>query len=271
MFLPAVALIALVACGKDSDGDGLTDKDEADLGTDPNAADSDNDGVSDSDEVHMGADPLNPDSDGDGYTDGDEVANASNPLDENSGIYHGGWPFNADKDSMTDPGWDGHASVGAQLPRFKWVDQFGEEVDIYDYAGHGKPIVIDMSEYRCYWCMEAAKMLDHESSAFDGYGYDHIADMVDNGDVYWVTVIDGDYESGADVDDQMISTWYHVFPNEKVALLQDKDRQMATYMQLRGFPDMMLLEDDMTVTVHGSIYTDVWDELNSRFGAEYAE
>lgn len=44
----------------DTDGDGLTDEEEAALGTDPNNRDSDGDGISDGDEVAAGTDPLDP-------------------------------------------------------------------------------------------------------------------------------------------------------------------------------------------------------------------
>ena len=42
----------------DTDGDGLTDSEEATLGTDPNLADSDGDGFSDGQEVAAKTDPL---------------------------------------------------------------------------------------------------------------------------------------------------------------------------------------------------------------------
>jgi Spy/CpxP family protein refolding chaperone len=42
----------------DTDGDGLTDEEEATYGTDPFVADTDGDGVSDGDEVAAGTDPL---------------------------------------------------------------------------------------------------------------------------------------------------------------------------------------------------------------------
>ena len=59
----------------DTDGDGLTDGDEYyRYKTDPLVADTDGDGLSDGDEILVyGTDPLNPDTDGDGLSDGDEI------------------------------------------------------------------------------------------------------------------------------------------------------------------------------------------------------
>lgn len=89
----------------DADADGLTDAEEAALGTDPAVADTDGDGLADGDEVHVhltnplfadsdddglddaeelhryGTDPMNPDSDFDTLFDGDEVhVYLTNPL-----------------------------------------------------------------------------------------------------------------------------------------------------------------------------------------------
>jgi len=70
-----------IAAPKDSDDDGLTDEEEAALGTNPNAVDSDSDGLFDREEVKVyGTDPLKADTDGDGYSDGVEVKGGFNPL-----------------------------------------------------------------------------------------------------------------------------------------------------------------------------------------------
>src|SRR5262245_6919505 len=45
----------------DTDGDGLNNDAECDLGSDPTLADTDGDGVSDGDEVKQGTDPKTPD------------------------------------------------------------------------------------------------------------------------------------------------------------------------------------------------------------------
>ena len=53
-----------IPVGLDSDGDGLTDAQEIDLGTDPSAPDTDGDGLDDGAEVAAGSDPLDPSSPG---------------------------------------------------------------------------------------------------------------------------------------------------------------------------------------------------------------
>ena len=72
---------------KDTDGDGISDAEEAELGTDPEDDDSDGDGISDSEELDLGTDPTEVDSDGDGYHDNWEVDENTDPTDEDDKIY----------------------------------------------------------------------------------------------------------------------------------------------------------------------------------------
>jgi outer membrane protein OmpA-like peptidoglycan-associated protein len=70
----APASASVVAGETDSDGDGLTDAEEARLGTNPRMKDTDGDGLTDGDEVHVyKTDPLNRDTDFDLLSDGEEV------------------------------------------------------------------------------------------------------------------------------------------------------------------------------------------------------
>ncbi len=77
----AAATQTAVFMGQDSDNDGLSDSQEASLGTDPNNPDTDNDGLSDGEEVLVWkTNPLIPDTDNDGLLDGAEVAAGLDPL-----------------------------------------------------------------------------------------------------------------------------------------------------------------------------------------------
>lgn len=82
----AVATVSIIVedTREDSDGDGLSDAREAELGTDPSNPDSDGDGINDGDEVALGTDPNNADTDGDGASDAEEVAAGSDPNDASS-------------------------------------------------------------------------------------------------------------------------------------------------------------------------------------------
>jgi gliding motility-associated-like protein len=78
----------------DTDGDGITNVQEAIDGTNPNddcssiggtplgTSDCDNDGLPNDEEAQLGTDPNNPDTDGDGVLDNQEVTDDTNPLDD---------------------------------------------------------------------------------------------------------------------------------------------------------------------------------------------
>lgn len=75
-----VPVVAPVESTVDTDKDGLSDTQEATLGTNPNNPDTDADGLFDKEEVDVyRTNPLNSDTDGDTYKDGDEVKNGYNP------------------------------------------------------------------------------------------------------------------------------------------------------------------------------------------------
>ena len=66
----------------DSDSDGITNRKEIDIGTNPLNPDTDGDGVSDGEELKIGTDPLKYDTDGDGIGDGDELILGLDPTSE---------------------------------------------------------------------------------------------------------------------------------------------------------------------------------------------
>jgi hypothetical protein len=66
----------------DDDGDGLSDIEEEEIGTDPLLADTDADGLNDKEEVDSGTDPNRADTDDDGRIDGED----ENPLQADSNM-----------------------------------------------------------------------------------------------------------------------------------------------------------------------------------------
>lgn len=63
----------VVTSDVDTEGDGLTDAEEHQIGSDPTLVDSDDDGLSDAYEIEIGTDPNDSDSDDDNLSDGDDA------------------------------------------------------------------------------------------------------------------------------------------------------------------------------------------------------
>ena len=114
----------------DTDGDGLLDGEEAAHGSDPLVADTDGDGLTDGDEVARGSNPAVVDTDGDGLSDFDEVQCVSNPTDAEERCYACGWAHR-DPGTLVSQG----SANGDTVANLKAIDQCGEEVDLWDFAG----------------------------------------------------------------------------------------------------------------------------------------
>ena len=130
--------VLLAGCGStdvemdlDADGDGLTDAEENELGTDPTEADTDGDGLADGEEGDLGTDPTNADSDGDGYSDSEELAEGTDPVDGDSHPYLGGYVTNPCEEPPEATG----SAVGDVMADFALVDQHGDTVRLYDFCG----------------------------------------------------------------------------------------------------------------------------------------
>ncbi len=102
-------------CLRDTDGDGLDDDTEVELGTDPDVADTD----------------------GDDYDDGAEVDGNTDPLDADDYPYAGGWDIGACRDDLVSTG----NAVGDIVEDFELLDQNGETVRLHDFCD--RAILID--------------------------------------------------------------------------------------------------------------------------------
>ena len=90
--------------------------------------DSDGDGLTDDDEAIRGTDPENPDTDGDGWNDGDE--SDTDPTDPKDQPYTGGWPIGSCRDEIVPTG----DSVGGVATDFSLDDQYSDAVRLYAFC-----------------------------------------------------------------------------------------------------------------------------------------
>lgn len=212
------------------------------------SADPDGDGLSNDAEAEIGTDPNNPDSDGDGYSDGDEVAEGSDPTNPGDGIYAGGWPYNPDKDAIEDPGFDTPAVVGGLMGRFVAVDQFGDSFDFYDFAGHDKPILLDISAPWCGPCKGIARWLGGGTDQYELEPlYSATREAIQSGDILMVTVLETNAVSDGPATEQDSVDWADDYPHDRVPVLADPVMNgLISYLGQSAYPNFHAIRSDMT-------------------------
>jgi len=231
----------------DDDEDGLSNAEEAELGSDPLSADTDGDGLSDLDEFDLGTDLLSTDTDGDGYPDGAEVDVGSDPSDSSSGLYAGGWPYNPNKDELTGRESD-TIEVGKRIPRLVLKDQHGDDVDLYDFAGHDKMIIIDLSAFNCGPCISTATWMADPSTWQDLENeLGTLREGINDEEVYWLTFAYTSYYPPSESSKSIAKDWANSFPNEAVPVFSDKQLEMWDFAYQGGMPFFALLNDKMIV------------------------
>ena len=222
-----------------ADAEGPIIEDTA-LDSPPGFSDMDGDGIPDEEDADM---------DGDGYSNEDELHAGTDPADPDSLIYIGGWPYNANKDAITDPGWDSEPLLGTVIPNYQAFDQHGDLVSLYDFAGTGKPIVIDVVTWTCDPCKAMADYFANgDPSVMDDFlffadKYDVIRELIVNGDIHWITVI---WSGGAIVDQSDAALWEETWPNPNITVLADSDLQLQSYLYVKAMPRIDVLDDTMT-------------------------
>jgi hypothetical protein len=251
------------------ESDGRVGDDDDDDGGGEDNSDDDNDGLTADEEEELGTDPDEKDSDGDGYEDGAEASAGSDPTDEDDVIYAGGWPFNPNKDEIDgDPGTK--AKEGQTFPRYVFEDQYGDDFDLYDLAGHGKITAVDLSGVWCYWCNELATLLEGKASRSDlgGYGWDEVGTQIENGDFFWVTVLD--YGTTTTLTHEDVVEWHERYETDNLIVVGDYDMEAVDYLKTQGYPTIILLDENMEVIQYDkNDYTQAltilaeesWDEL----------
>ena len=196
--------------------------------------------------------------------------------------YEGGWPVNPRSDNIVDPGFDlpcpgpigcdctsdadcdnkncsshpkGNYCVpkaGDLMPRFEAIDQFGESVDLYDFANNGKMILIELSAAWCNPCNDLASWLTHNDQKITKNPwwkdqYLPIRDMIESGEIFLVNFMfegkDKANKLTATPDD--VASWYKKYPDPHVPVLADEYRFLHTWVKPTGLPCIFLVDENM--------------------------
>ena len=128
----------------------------------------------------------------------------------------------------------GH-EIGQHPCDFTFLNQYGEEVSLYDY--HGKPVLIDMSTMWCSFCAIAAIELTEVKSEYQNIGLETLILLFENGAREQPSQEDLEYWADmARTEDNVLSTSTDI-------LNADKDLGW----NLAGWPTFYVVDEHMVV------------------------
>ena len=195
--------------------------------------------------------------------------------------YKGGWPVNPQSDEIVDSGFDlpcpgpigcecrsdadcdnqncsahpkGNFCVpkaGDLVPRFEAIDQFGESVDLYDFANQGKIILIELCGAWAKPCNDFSSWLTTNDQKITEYRwwkdrYFPIRNMIENGEIILINIIsqgtDGTQSTPTPED---VAAWYKKYPNPSVPILADEYKFMYGWIKPTAFPCILLVDENM--------------------------
>jgi len=196
--------------------------------------------------------------------------------------YIGGWPINLKSDEIEDPGFDlpcpgstgcecwtnedcdnqncqahpkGNYCIpkkGDIMPRFEALDQFGESVDLYDFANQRKMILIELSAAWCSPCNDLAAWItsDDQKITENRWWKDRyfpIRDMIVNGEISLINfMFEGkDKANKVTATPKDVTEWYNKYPDPHVPVLADEYRFLHTWVKPTGLPCIFLVDENM--------------------------
>ena len=274
----------------DIDNDGVPNLIERMLGLDPSKRDTDGDGINDYDELQrssvtdksgLAIDPRF-DSDGDGIPNQIELLMGTNPNDVRAtqSAYKGGWNINPNKEQISEPPFPAdcpgdigcactdsqdcfngnclsttkgsfcHPMEGSRFPRFRFEDQFGDIVDFYDFAGQGKPILLEISAQWGEPCNDFSAWIHSNDKSVYEYqwwkpSFNSIRDIILGGKVQYVNVqYECDDKEGF-TNSECLRNWYNKFPTEGVPVLGDFNQELFEWTKANGMPVFYLIDENM--------------------------
>ena len=221
------------------------------------------------------------DSDGDGYSDKDEATIGTNPNDPGDRYYLGSWPYNPNKDKMEGIEFPVQCpqniscecetnddcvnqnckrsargdyyctpQPGDMFPRLIAVDQYGEFVDLYDFAMQGKQILI---EFGAAWCSPCQGLSNWLSTGDDSGlknnrwwkdDYSIIYDKIKNNEILFITILFED-ELREPAGYRTSFDWHQKYPNDKIVVLADEYKDIHQWMKPTGYPCINLVDENM--------------------------
>ncbi len=237
--------------------DAGTDDTDTDGDTTGGPIDTDKDGLSDEEEAMLGTDPTKKDTDGDNYWDPWELIEGTDPLDVASRIYTGYWPYNPDKATTPQGAWaTASKNVGEQFPAAEFLDQHGDMVNVYDFARFNSNatmedayFIFDLSAQWCGPCHNVASWIsgtDDANTSWIQTLYPTVRDKVHGLRIWWLTFVVENSAGGAPTAGDAV-TWFNTHQDNYIPIMADVEQKMWPNFGSDAYPHFFLLDPDLRI------------------------
>lgn len=146
------------------------------------------------------------------------------------------WEVSAPPEGLSAQGYQ----VGQVPPDLRLVDQFGDEVSLWQF--YGDVVLLDISTMWCAPCQELALHTQETQEDYEGRGFTY------------VTVLQQDTEGG-DVELSEVNQWVDAFGIE-APVLADPDRLTEVAISQGQYPAVLVIGRDMRVHDRVATVTD---------------
>ncbi|MCP4915805.1 MAG: hypothetical protein GY913_02690, partial [Proteobacteria bacterium] len=182
-------------------------------------------------------------------------------------IYLGGWPYQPDKDTLSEGArtWEATGGeVGDRLPRSSWRDQYGDTVDLYDFAGHDVPVMLSLC---ATWSVEYEDVAGLTTGGTTPLDYPATEAAIAAGEVIWLTVLTQD-DAGNPPTGAALESWHGAHGGDGLPILADPGEAEDAWLVV-GWPTLVLLDSGLTVeSVRVNAWTDPLDSLESALSGQ---
>ena len=140
---------------------------------------------------------------------------------------------------------------GDTFPHFISKDQYGEVVDIYNFSGQNKYILIEMGTTWCSPCNELAAWLTYgedniKSKPFWKDEYNKIYELIKNEEIIFITILyENEFRETATFD--TVYEWYSNYPDDTIPILFDGDKLLHRLIKPTGIPAITLVDENMEI------------------------
>jgi thiol-disulfide isomerase/thioredoxin len=152
-------------------------------------------------------------------------------------------------------------TVGQTIPNAVLLDQFGEEVALHDFAGQGRPVIIDVSGPWCKSCQHIAAYLSDGDQSHLTYGpgpyegqtvswwreeYEDLYQWVQTGQVLWITVLawPPSWNKEDEITPVFCEEWAAAYPHESIPVLADRFGALRDDLGATGSPALFLIDEN---------------------------